>query len=171
MQNRMGRIAVGACLVVMAAAVAAQEPMKPVGVSVKAGVFLPTDSNTRRGGSGWFAAGVEYKFWERPAMAAGQTDTLSVSLDYASRNNYRVVPLLVNFTRHNGPIYFTAGIGASFSRRPVATGVEDRTRLGYQVGVGYEFQTSQFPLFLEARFLGNDRAELNGLAVYAGVRF
>jgi hypothetical protein len=155
----------------MAACGMAQETMKPVGLSVRAGFFMPTDSNTRAGGTGWFAFGVDYKLRER-MMADSHIDRITVSLDYAAHNNYRVVPLLVNFVRHNGPIFYSAGIGAAFSRRPIAFGmVEDRTRFAYQVGIGYEFQTSQFPLFVEGKFFGNERPELNGVGVYAGVRF
>jgi hypothetical protein len=172
MQNNIIRIAFGAGLLALVACASAQEPAKPTGLSIRAGVFIPTDTNTRRGGSGWFSAGVEYKMWERQGMMAGQSDQITISLDYAAKNNFRIVPLLANYVHHTGPVFITGGLGVSFSRRPIGGGmVEDRTRFGYQVGVGYEFATSQFPLFLEAKFMGNDRAELNGFGIYAGARF
>lgn len=170
MQIKIGRVAMGVGLAVLAAGAVAQEPMKPVGLSLRAGFFMPTDSNTRAGGTGWFAFGVDYKLRER-VMTDGHIDRVTISLDYAAHNNYRVVPLLVNFVRHNGPMFYSAGVGAAFSRRPVMGGVEDKTRLAYQLGIGYEFQTSQFPLFVEGKFIGNERAELNGFGIYAGVRF
>jgi hypothetical protein len=168
MHNNIGRIAVGAGLAVMATCAVAQE-IKPVGLSIRAGLFMPTDSNTRATGNGWFAAGVEYKVMERATLTG--MDRVTVSLDYAARNNFRVVPLLANYVRDMGGFYMTAGIGVSFTRRPLAGGVEDRARFGYQLGVGHNFATSQFPLFVEAKFFGNERSEMNGFGVYAGVRF
>ncbi|MEZ0324750.1 MAG: hypothetical protein ACAH95_02500 [Fimbriimonas sp.] len=169
MNNKIGRIAVGAGLAVLAACAVAQD-VKPVGLSVRAGLFMPTDSNTRAGGSGWFSAGVEYKVMDRMTMS-GAMDQVTVSLDFASRNNFRIVPLLVNYVHHLQNFYVTAGVGVSFSRRPVGLGVEDRARFGYQLGIGHDFQTAQFPLFVEAKFFGNERAELNGFGAYVGVRF
>ena len=160
---------VGAGLAALTVGAFAQE-MKPVGLAVRAGLFMPTDSTTRAGGTGWFAFGVDYKVAEKMNASTGM-DRVSVSLDFAAKNNYRVVPLLVNYTRDNGSYYISAGIGVSFSRRPTGMGVEDRARLGYQVSIGHNFETSQFPLFIEGRFLGNEKAELNGFGVYAGVRF
>jgi hypothetical protein len=170
MTRKIGTLALGVVLMAGGATAMAQDSHQPAGVSARIGLFFPTDAAPRRVADNWFAFGVEYNLSTR--VNPLHADRMTISLDHVSRGDYRSVPLLVNLYRHHGQMYFGAGVGVAFSRYPRGLDVDDRARLGYQFTVGHEFgNAGSYPIFLEGRFLGNERAELNGFGIFAGVRF
>lgn len=162
----------GLALMGVVATAAADATEKPVGVGLRIGAAWPTDRGARdAAGDTWTAFGVDYKISDLnlKGAPAGYASSIGLSVDYASRGDYRILPVLVNYVGHLGGLFFEAGAGASFGK----IGGDDKVRAGYGVGLGYEFNSgsSATPAFLEAKLLGSDRKELNAIGVYIGVRF
>lgn len=166
MKSRIGMLAFTAVMIGAASFASAQDYMsKDHPFSIRAGVFIPTDRSATNNSS-WFTMGVEYRFKKEIQMDNNPLD-VSVSLDYASHGDFRIVPLLVNVTKYMQDFYLTGGIGASFSKIPG----EDKVRFAYQVGIGKDFNAGDFPIFVEARFMGTDTSSLNGFGIVGGIRF
>lgn len=150
-------------------AMAQEGVAKPVGLSIRAGLFFPTDRGVRDVSDAWAGGGVDYRL--PYTLGAMNSDSyLSVSLDYASKGDYRVVPVLLNYVVRKGAAYAFAGAGISFSRRPVGADFDDKIRFGYQGGIGFDIHQGEHPIFVEGKFLGNDISKLNGFGVYLGFR-
>lgn len=167
--TKLATIALGASLIFAGAASVQAQESKPIGLSIRAGLFFPQNGDARDAeGSSWFAGGVELKVkdvnWK--GMGEGYNGHLSVSLDTIGKGDVKNVPLLLNYTARANEWYYTAGLGVSFS----AFDGNDRTRLAYQLGVGYDFTQGKTPFFLEAKYWGSSKSEFTGFGVYAGIR-
>lgn len=164
---------VGAALVFGAAVPALAQDTKPLGISGRIGLLFPHDRTTRNNSDDvWFTAGVDYKYKEFATGVEGRTNAITFSLDYAAKNDYRTVPLLVNYQVSSNDFYYFGGIGISFSRIDRGVfGTDSDTTFAYQLGAGYDFRGGETPLFVEAKFLGNEKSELNAFGLYAGIRF
>ncbi len=162
--------AIGLLSIGVASSALAQET-KPVGLSLRGGIFFPSSSFSKDIGKQWFAAGAEYRLKEQSLGMPGSNADLSISVDWYGKDNDSTVPVLLNFTGHNNEFYYTAGAGFGMNRQPAAGGGTDsKTKLAYQFGIGYNFQQGRSPLFVEARYWGNSESDLNGIAVYLGIR-
>ncbi len=140
----------------------------PVGVSLRAGLVFPTDSDVSNTiGSTWFGFGGEYQFYHLPTSGKDK-QALSLSIDYFSRNSVNETPILLNYvyTTSSG-VFLDGGVGASFDHVPG----DDKTRFEYQVGLGYNLPIESVPLFVEAKFWGNQDSSYNAAGIYLGVRF
>lgn len=147
---------------------------KPIGLSVRVGLFYPTNGDARDvEGEGWFAGGAEYKIKDLHfGDDSRYTSMLTASLDYYGKGSFSQVPLLLNYVAHRESFYWTAGAGIGFGRVPVTTGgSESDTEFAFQVGIGYDFVKSQMPLFLEMKYFGSSESKLSGFGVYGGIRF
>jgi hypothetical protein len=72
----------------------------------------------------------------------------------------------------NQEFYYTAGVGLGFTETPDGLGgTESDTELAYALGVGYDFTQGQTPFFVELKYIGSGKSELNGFGLYGGVRF
>ncbi len=157
-------------LVTMALAmpmVAAAQAPNPIGVTLRAGPFFPLNSNARSNATVWPAIGGEMRFMSLGTKSY-TNNWLSVSVDWMGRGNWSQTPVLVNYVSHSGQVFFDAGAGVGFASEPSSSG----TDFAYQAGIGYEFPTtSPSIIFVEAKYWGSDRTELDGFAAYIGVRF
>lgn len=172
------RILFGALAIVAAnalVAVAVAQETKPANVSLRAGVFFPSKGETRDIGKSFFAGGIEFKFRD---IATGSTDpaytgALSLSLDYYGRNRFSAVPVLLNYVGRSNQFFYSVGAGVSFIHADFRTGRDfNRTRFGYQLGLGYDFKTTGAnPFFVEAKYFGSSETAANGFGLYLGVRF
>jgi hypothetical protein len=142
------------------------------GLSVRLGAFMPSEKAAKDEGKSWLAAGAEFKLKDLNigTMSEDYKASLSVSLDYYGRGDFRNVPLLLNYTGRKNQFYYTAGAGVGFSRLPSGTGSVDKTRFAYQVGVGYDFAKGSTPVFVEAKYFGAQKKELAGIGLFVGVR-
>ncbi len=159
----------GAVLVLAGATAVQAQETKPIGLSIRAGLFFPQSGDSRNAeGDSWFAGGVEFKVrdlnWQ--GMGDGYQSHLSVSLDTIGKGEIKNIPLLLNYTARANEWYYTGGLGVSFS----AFDGNDRMRLAFQVGVGYDFTQGKTPFFLEAKYWGSGKSEFTGFGVYAGIR-
>lgn len=167
--TKFATLALGASLIFAGAASVHAQESKPIGLSIRAGLFFPQNGNSRNAeGSSWFAGGAEFKLkdlnWK--GVGEGYRSQLSVSADFIGKGEIKNTPLLLNYTARANEWYYTGGLGVSFS----AFGGDDRTRLAYQLGVGYDFTQGKTPFFLEAKYWGSSKAEFTGFGVYAGIR-
>lgn len=171
--NRKILVATIGVLAVGAASSALAQETKPVGLSVRAGIFFPSSSAGRDVGKSWFGGGADFKIRDMSLGTVGANSSsadLTVSLDYYGKGNASTVPVLLNFVGHNNEMYYTVGAGVGFNRLPNGGGgTDNNARLSYQFGIGYNFQQSHTPLFVEARYWGNAQSDLNGVAVYVGI--
>jgi hypothetical protein len=170
--NKVKFLAIGAVMVAAAVPAYAQVA-EPVGLSVRVGTFLPSEQAARNISRAWFAAGAQYVVSDTtPFSRPGYRTEFAVSLDYTARNNYRQLPLLVNYIGHlSDRLSYSAGVGFAFTQTPAAGGTMDKTRFAYAIGAAYDLQTTgRFPLFIEGRFMGNEKSELNGIGLFLGIR-
>jgi len=144
----------------------------PVGLSLRAGIFLPTASDARDSGTTWFAAGGEYKLSNSNVPSAGTNTVtnLALSVDYMGKSNFSAIPVLLNWEGTNNQTFYSIGVGASFDRWDNGTGgTASSTRLAGQIGLGYNFMQGRSPLFIEGKYWINQKSDLNGIGLYVGI--
>lgn len=170
MKRTILALALGMGAIAVTTAPAAAQ-VRPGSISLRVGGFFPFDEDVRDAtGNTWLAAGLEYRFRDLPAGGLAPTDipSLSISIDYMGRDDVSHVPILINYVGRRESFYYTAGIGLGF----ISGNDDTETRLAFSVGIGYNFNTAGTnPLFIEGRFWGSSESELNGLAIYGGIRF
>jgi hypothetical protein len=143
------------------------DTQKPIGVGIRAGAFLPTDSSAKSAGDAWLDFGLDFNLHQ-----LSPTSSLVVSADYAFRDDFRSLPLLVNYVVRTGPVYLLGGVGGNFSRIARSNGsTDDKGTFAYDLGIGYDvLKNGGSPIYVEGRFFGNSKTELNGFGVFVGVR-
>jgi hypothetical protein len=167
--KNLATLSLAAVVTLGAFSFASAETVKPIGASVRGGLFFPSSSSAKDVGNNWFGFGVDYKVKDLNFgnSEPGFSSSLSVSVDWYGKNDFTNVPVLLNFVGRKDAFYYSAGAGLGFAKIPG----ESKTELAYQFSVGYDFVQGQTPAFLEARYLGSGRSDLNGFGIYAGIRF
>lgn len=167
---RMIALAGLACGIIGAAN--AQES-KPIGLAIRAGILFPNTSTSRDIGKTWFTGGAQLRIRDlnvSPIGTGALSNELAISVDYYGKDNASAVPVLLNYVGHANELFYTLGAGISFSKVPNLDGSSDqKTNFGYVFGVGYNFQQGRNPLFVEARYQGNQSSDLNGIGLYVGI--
>jgi hypothetical protein len=153
-------------------ALASAQETKPVGLSLRAGAFFPSDSAARSEADAWFAFGVEFKLKDLHfgVEQAGYSSSLSLSVDGMGKGDYKLTPLLANYVGRVNQFYYTGGVGVAFTEIPVGLGSSSDTLFAYSLAVGYDFQQAHLPVFIEGRYFGSTETKLNGFVAYIGVR-
>ena len=146
----------------------------PKGISVRGGIFLPSNGDAQGAGKTWFGLGVDYQINNKGTkVVAGQAlnTSYSISLDWIGRGNYTNIPVLFNVTGRQSQMYYSAGAGLAIQRTPaVPTGTDSNTRFAFQLSVGMDLNKSENAYFVEARYFGGT-AKLAGFGVFGGIRF
>lgn len=150
------------------AAIAGAQTNGPLGISVRAGVMLPTNDDAF---STAFAAGIDYKLRNFSLRSPGEglQSYLGLSADYYGDGDHNNIPVALTYNVRSGSIVYHAGIGIDFH-----AGDDTGTSLGGQVGIAYEFGNAgraNNPLFLQAKYFITDKSELSGFGLYLGYRF
>ncbi|GMV88289.1 MAG: hypothetical protein AMXMBFR81_12200 [Chthonomonas sp.] len=145
------------------------QDVKPLGMSVKGGLFFPSKKSARDQGANWFTLGIDYKlkdlkFGDGPD---GMNTSLVLSADYVSKGDFRHTPVMANYVVRRNEVYYFAGAGFGFVKTPSEG---NQTRFAYQIGVGKDFQRGGNPLFVEGRWIGNAKDEVSGFAISVGIR-
>lgn len=160
------------CPFLILAAAALGQDSKPLNLSIRLGKFEPAFSSARDEGKSWFAIGADTRIKTLGVSSTnpGTSSYLTVSFDSYSKGDFRAMPILLNFVTRTNELYFSAGAGLTFAgERNDDEG--DKTRIGFALGVGYDFVQGRTPLFVEAKYFGNSSNDhLNGFAIYLGVR-
>ena len=158
------------------AVVAPAQTSKPIGLSVRAGLIWPTSGFGRDQGRSWFGLGGEFKLKDSTFGVNDRASTgmITLSADYYGKGAASSFPILLNYVGMNNEIFYSFGAGVAFNRdeQVVAGLVQGRNKMdfAYQIGVGYNFQQGQNPLFVEAKYFGSGNSNLNALGVYIGIR-
>lgn len=161
--------------VVLAVSASAQTS-KPMGLSVRAGLLWPTSEFGRDQGRTWFGIGGEFKLKDATFGVTDRASSgmLSISADYYGKGAGSAFPVLLNYVGMNNEFFYSFGAGITFSRdEEVVAGVaqsRNQTNFGYQLGLGYNFQHGQNPLFVEAKYFGSGNSNTNALGLYVGIR-
>lgn len=169
----MKKILSFALLAALVVPVFAQET-KPVGLSLRAGLFFPSASVASDEGNTWFIGGLEYKLGDLNFGGVGSrtSSSYSISVDFYNKGDFGSVPVLLNYVGRTEQIYFSAGAGwSSVKRRLTNNTTKTEGEFAYQFSVGYDFVQGATPIFVEARYLGTAESDVNGFGVLVGVRF
>jgi hypothetical protein len=149
--TKISAFAFGATFLLAGATTSLAQESRPLGLSVRGGLFFG-------GGENDVALGAELKVkdvnWE--GIGQGYAGSISVSLDHFADTT----PIMLNFVARNNEWYWTGGAGVMLG--------DDNAKLGFQVGLGYDFVRGRTPLFLEGKFWAGGGN--NGVGVYVGVR-
>lgn len=160
-------------IAVSAAVPALAQETKPVGLSLRAGLFFPTTGAAKDVGKTWFIGGAEYKLQGLNLGTSGAgsaNQAFSVSVDFYNKSNVSNVPVLLNYVGSNNELFYSIGAGIGFNRIPNGNGgTESKARFAGQVGIGYDFMQGKSPLFVEGKYFFNQKSDLNGFAVYVGI--
>jgi hypothetical protein len=158
--------AIGAAAVLAALPASAQD--RPLGLSVRAGVFFPSSNLLRDNDRQLLIAGAEYKLRDLNMNTGdtGMSTSLTISADYIGNADFRNIPVLINIVGRQREVYYSAGAGIGFTNGLLDTG----TTFSYQLGIGYDFQKGRTPLFIEGHYFGAAKSDANGFAVMVGVR-
>ncbi len=158
-----------AASLLLPAAVLAQETSE---FSGRLGYFYPTSSFTQAsGGKSWIAFGADYRLFRLKSSNEG-SEFIQLSVDLLEKGNYRNLPVTLNYVVHTGELYFLGGAGASWTKfRNIDDENEEKIRLAYQVGLGYELRQFRAPLFLELKWMGTSESQFNGWGFFLGARF
>lgn len=153
----------------------------PMGLSVRAGAAfslnrskvtlstLKTYESTKINISG----GIDYTLGEIGTdLVDGQRCTWGASVDYQGNGTRYNIPILANFHGKMDQFEYSAGVGIGFGRAFNTTSKDFKSVTGfaYQLSGRYYFQkSSENPMFVEVRYYGSNKSELNGLALQLGI--
>ncbi len=156
----------------LATAPAIAQQTKPMGLSVRIGLFFPSSAGAKAAGKNWFGGGLEYKLGDLNYGAQkGAATSYSISIDSFSKGNYSNTPILVNYVSRTENIYYKVGAGISMLKYPVVGGTESKSQFGYQFALGYDFNKGNMPYFAEVVWFGSTKSDVNGLGIFGGIRF
>lgn len=165
-----------AALAVMAltfgvAASASAQTSQPTGLSLRVGLFFPSDSDARDESNSWFAIGLDYKIRDvtsREMIADQWASSWGLSIDHFGSGDFSSTPILVNYIARRDSFYLSGGAGIGFNK---TFDGDSEPEFMFQLSAGYEFPTTGTnPFFVEARYWGGNN-NLAGFAVYGGIRF
>lgn len=168
--NNILKAAMAVSATVLLVAPAFAQYNKPVGLSVRAGLFLAQGRAKDFEGQNWFTAGAEYKLGNLKFNNTSST-SYSVSFDYYGKGSLSSAPLLVNYVTRTESFYYSVGAGVAFTHQNFNGPSSSDMEFAYQLSIGKDFVRSNTPLFVEFRYNGNNRTELNGFSLVGGVRF
>ncbi|MBS1714271.1 MAG: hypothetical protein JST30_08025 [Armatimonadetes bacterium] len=174
--TKTATLALVTILALGAAGTAQAQYSKPLGLSVRIGLFYPSNGEARDvEGQGWFAGGIEYKGGDLKfgtGTNAKYSAMWTASLDYYGKGSYSNAPLLLNYVGRMDQVYYTAGAGVGFGHvAKTGGGSTSDTEFAFQLGVGYDFVKMATPFFVELKYFGSSESRLTGFGVYGGVRF
>jgi len=163
----MGAVAAATTFMCMAGA----QSVTPSGLSVRLGLFTPTNSLASDLGSTWFGFGADFKLSTLSAAVpvVGTEAYFGISADYYSHGGDSDIPVALTYNVRQGPIALAAGLGPDFrnSGDVTSTGVG----IGEQVAFTYEIGKIPIPLFVQAKYFFSSKPELSGFGFYIGARF
>ena len=156
-------LALGAAMSAMA------QESKPMGISLRAGAFFPSNGVAKAAGNTWFGGGLDYKIETKVKVpkVQGMSSGFSLSADYLTKDSLHLIPVNVNYVMSQNNVFYEAGVGAAFTN----DGNNSTTKFGYQLGLGFNISQMKMPIFVEAKYYGvTGNSQFNGFAVYLGIR-
>lgn len=147
------------------------EYSKPVGLSVRAGIFLAQGRAEDAEGQNWFTIGGEYKLGDLGFKDGGYSTHYTVSLDYYGKGGFSSLPLLVNYVSRTPNFYYSVGAGVASTHVNFGGNSSTDVEFAYQLSIGKDFVRSNMPVFVELRYFGNNKTDMNGFSLVGGIRF
>lgn len=141
-------------------------------VSFRLGFDYPVIAATRNNTKEFYGFGLQRKLNDIGSSEHYNT-ALELSIDYYGRNNYRHIPILLNYVGYSkrGDTFFSLGGGFGFVKRPAGAGTESIGRLAFQGSVGLNLTSGATASFVEIKYFGSEASEVNSLGLYYGIRF
>lgn len=141
-------------------------------LTVRLGLAFPTNGTVKDAVKEFTAIGFQYKVADLGGNDS-YTKSGEISIDFYSRGDYRHIPVLYNYvgTSKKGDSFWSIGAGVGFIGLPSGAGTESIARLSYALGAGINLSSGQTASFIEAKFFGSQKSEVNALGFYFGVRF
>ncbi|MEI7578081.1 MAG: hypothetical protein WCK51_14415 [Armatimonadota bacterium] len=141
-------------------------------LTVRLGLAFPTNGTVKDAVSEFTAIGFQYKVADLSGTES-YSKSGEISIDFYSRGDYRHIPVLYNYvgTSKKGDSFWSIGAGVGFIGLPSGAGTESIARLSYALGAGINLSSGQTASFIEAKFFGSQKSEVNALGFYLGVRF
>jgi hypothetical protein len=142
-------------------------------LSVRLGLAFPTNGTVKDAVSEFTAIGFQYKVADLSGTEA-YSKTGEISIDFYSRGDYRHIPVLYNYvgTSKKGDSFWSIGAGLGFIGVPDGSGgTESIARLSFALGAGLNLSSGQTASFIEAKYFGSQKSEVNALGFYFGIRF
>lgn len=172
MNRMMNVLGLSTALLAGVVANAGAQETKPINLSLRAGLFFPSDGDARDEGNTWFAIGAEYKLKDLHfgEYQPGYSAALTLSLDNYGKGDFYNTPLMLNYVGRINQFYYTTGAGVGWTEIPGVGKSKTDNLFAYSLGFGYDFQHGSLPVFIEARYWGSTETKLNGFGVYLGVR-
>ncbi len=172
-----GLVAVAALGSTVAAQAQTVDVQKPV--TIKLGIFLPSDGTVKdHAGNTFFAAGADF------GLSKTTADQATVPLLYVDYNGKSSsgqhlydtgvgigVKQYLGSSDASSTPYVSAGIGGYFDQAHFNGSSENKTNVGYKLGVGYEFNHAEIVEadFQDAGSVAGVRAD--GFNILVGYRF
>ncbi|MCB0826237.1 MAG: hypothetical protein R2688_09625 [Fimbriimonadaceae bacterium] len=167
----LGKAALVTTLGVALVAPAMADYDKPMGMSLRAGLYLAQGSLKNAEGQNWFVGGLEYRFRDGVTFAGAMGD-YSMSLDYYGKGSFHSAPLLMNFTTRNSDnLYYSVGAGVAFIHSNFGGNSDSKMDFGYQFSLGKDLVKAGNPVFIELKYFGASDTRYNGFAIMGGIRF
>lgn len=166
----MVKMSLAAAAIAVLVAPAAAQYEKPMGMSLRAGIFMAQGDGKKFEGQNWFSIGLEKQLKEVKSDNPDYMAHWSLSLDYYGKGGFSNVPVLYNYVGRTSDFYYTAGVGVGFGRTQSA-GSDSTLDFNYSVAVGRDLNFGGNPFFVEARYFGSGRTSLSGFAFLGGIRF
>jgi hypothetical protein len=164
-------VAAAAGLVLTGAATAAHAQLTPMGLMLRAGIFMPTSGAGGAVGDSWFTAGAEMDLF-KPGFGfipLPLDPKITLSVDAYNKSGVSAVPVLMNLRIRQGALRFSAGVGLAFSD---TLDDDSSTEFAFQVSGGYDLPWLGLPLTAELRYFGVQGVgtALDGFAFTIGFR-
>ena len=164
-------VAGAAGLVLAGAAAHANAQLTPMGLILRAGIFMPTSGAGGAVGDSWFTAGAEMDLF-KPGFGfipIPLDPKITLSVDAFNKSGVSAVPVLVNLRIRQGALRFSAGVGVAFAD---TLDTDSSTEFAYQISAGYDLPWLGLPLTAELRYFGVQGVgtALDGFALTMGFR-
>lgn len=172
MNRTLTAFALSTVLLAGVAALAGAQETKPINLSLRAGFFFPNNGDARDEGNTWLAMGAELKLKDLHfgEYQPGYSAALTLSLDHYGKGDFYNTPIMLNYVGRMNQFYYTGGAGFGWTEVPGTPDSKTNTNFTYTLGIGYDFQHGNLPVFVEAKYWGSTETKLNGLGLYVGVR-
>ena len=147
-----------------------QEVIKPLGLLIRAGFFVPSTGEASVDSKGWITGGAEMSLagLGLKVPGFGVNTELTFSIDTYNNAGFSSIPILLNVVTKSGDFHITGGAGVSFAKR---AGFTSATRFSYQIGAGYTMGAAT-PIVFEVRWRSVEGvgSTLDGFCFTVGVK-
>ena len=137
---------------------------KTLGITVRGGLFLPSNANAIAVSKSWTAFGADLKLSTFAINSLSSNGFYSVSADYIDKSGWRSIPATVNVNIVDGPFTYFAGAGVALTHNPT-----DVERYVPTAAVGATLSLAP-RISVTGKYNVTTRTAYNGFGFYVGVK-